>query len=1177
MPATSWTPQQTAAITARKVSVALSAGAGCGKTFVLTQRFLAHLEPGPDQAELRSLAAITFTDRAAREMRDRIRATCQQRLESCADKDVDHWLGILRGLDAARISTIHSFCTGLLRSHAVESQIDPRFTVLEPALADTLREEAAKSTLHRELIKANPDAEAYVLRFGLEQTQEILASLVAQRFRVDWSQPQDFTPEDLAQRWLTAWRTEMIPRLAARCREASCVTAALELLSQHVPTHATMRERCLIVLERLSPHVVWTDPLAELTALREAAKVQGGGGKSAWPSEDIYNAVSGHFKDLRAQIDKVVEKMDIDEADVVLAAELACQGLRLTRQAVEEYESRKRTSAALDFDDLLLRARDLLRDHASVRERLGAGLRLLMVDEFQDTDPVQAEIVRMLCGTALTRGKLFLVGDHKQSIYRFRRADPQVFRALRDEMPVTGRLSLTTNFRSQPEILRFVNFLFHGKFPEYEPLVPFHAEQYSPKPTIELLLADQNAEPNPSIDASRDEEESADDDPNAAQLRAREADWMARRLAGLIADPTPRVRTKDPKTGKEILRRVTPGDIVILFRALTHVSVYENALRSYGLDYYLVGGKTFYSQQEVFDLLNLCRCLDDPDDVVALVGVLRSPFFGFTDDTLQMLRPDDGDWWNCLQASPPPGLPTVQMERVRFAGQTLAWLRGQKDRVPITDLLNAALERTGYDAALLAEFLGSRKVANLRKLIDQAATFDRAERFTLRDFVHRLQTSVLTETDEEFATTLPESGAVIRLMSVHQSKGLEFPVVVIADINRYGKSPGTAAYLHGEWGALVRIPKEFGEERPHLGLQMHHLEEQDADQDETLRLFYVGLTRAADHLILSAGTDAERTPKSPWMRLVAERFDLFTGLPKHDALLGSFGSAGGPESIPDVRAHKTPPLAQRVEQPREQIPLAEIFPTYQDAEPAPWPETTRLITEDAAAPRWWSVSQLEQLAEAQFPSVSHPSPRGRQHLAVDAEQLGVLVHAILETCDYSQSETWIDEIAPAARRAQLALSPEMESAAVTILEHLAQSGVIEEVATAATVLREVEFVFPFTPSVDDTIRDTITGTCDLVYQTTAGEWKLLDFKTGVYDPTATDAALVAPYRWQMALYAWAFRSWQQQPLAAISLLYVQPRVRVVPVQMDERTERELRQQLEIIVTTQRMDLVTSRG
>lgn len=1168
MASTQWTPQQAAAITARDVSVALSAGAGCGKTFVLTQRFLAHLAPGPDQAELRSLAAITFTDRAAREMRDRIRSACQQRLEQCDDADVEHWLGILRGLDAARISTIHSFCTGLLRTHAVEAQLDPRFTVLEAALADTMREEAAKATVHRLLIAEDPDAEAYVLRFGLERTQELLASLVAQRFRVDWSKPLDLTTEELVQRWLSYWRTETVPRLARKVREAGCVTAVCELLSQHVPTHAAMRDRCLTVLERLSPTTTWTDPLAELTTLREAARVQGGGGKSAWPSEEIYDAVSGHLKDLRAQIDKVIEKLDINPEDVNLAAELACQGLRLTRQAVAEYETRKQTASALDFDDLLLRARDVLRDHLSVRERLGAGLRLLMVDEFQDTDPVQADIVRMLCGTALTRGKLFLVGDRKQSIYRFRRADPQVFLDLRKEVPPAGQLSLTMNFRSQPEILRFVNFVFHRKFPDYEPLQPFDPVQLSPKPTIEFLLADRDAEARRDVGA--DDVPDDDEDANAAQLRALEADWMARRLANLLADPTPRIRTKDPATGRLILRRVEPGDIVILFRALTHVSVYENALRDYGLHYYLVGGKTFYSQQEVFDVLNLCRCLDDPDDVVALIGVLRSPFFGFNDDTLQALRPEDGDWWNRLQSVPSAGIPEPQLARVRFAAETLAWLRNQKDRLPITDLLNAALERTGYDAALLAEFLGRRKVANLRKLIDQAATFDRAETFTLRDFVHRLQTSVLAETDEEFATTLPESGDVIRLMSVHQSKGLEFPVVVVADMNRYGKAHGTAGYLHGEWGALVRIPKEFGEDRSHLGLQMLTIEEQEADLDETLRLFYVALTRAADHLILSAGTDLERTPKSPWMQLLAERFHLDTGLPKHDALLGSYGSTEGPEAIPHVYAHKSPPPAERISHQRDAIPLTDIYPNYTQVEPAAWPESARIVAADAAAPRWWNVSQLEELAEAMFPAeVVRKGRRGPIPSSLSAGDLGTLVHAVLERCGFAQPENWSAEVAPAAKRKQIPLTPELAAAAERLLVNVAESGVMQDVVNATTLLREVEFVYPFNRSPNGEVLDIITGTCDLIYQTAAGDWKLLDFKTGLYDPSRSDLELSTPYRWQLALYAWAFRDWKQVAFTSQALLYVQPRVRVVPMVIDSGLEQSLREQFRTVIEASR--------
>ena len=210
----------------------------------------------------------------------------------------------------------------------------------------------------------------------------------------------------------------------------------------------------------------------------------------------------------------------------------------------------------------------------------------------------------------------------------------------------------------------------------------------------------------------------------------------------MLNDPTPRIRTKvkDAK-GRPLLRRTQPGDIVILFRALSNVQEYEAALQRYGLDYYLVGGKAFFAQQEVFDLLNLCRYLDDCDDIVGLVGVLRSPFFNLSDDALQALAfhtPASGggssaeanrdpssptssrstsSLYETLYLDPPSFLPEGQQHQIRFAAMVLSELRDRKDRIPLSDLLNQAIERTGYDASLAAEFLGWRKLANLRKLI----------------------------------------------------------------------------------------------------------------------------------------------------------------------------------------------------------------------------------------------------------------------------------------------------------------------------------------------------------------------------------------------------------------------------------------------------------------------------
>ena len=232
---------------------------------------------------------------------------------------------------------------------------------------------------------------------------------------------------------------------------------------------------------------------------------------------------------------------------------------------------------------------------------------------------------------------------------------------------------------------------------------------------------------------------------------------------------------------------VKQGDFALLFRALTNVEYYEEALRRYGIDYYLVGGHAFYSQQEIYDLLNLLRAINIPGDEVSLLGVLRSPMFALHDETLFWLSCDGipAGWRRgCSSSELPEELDGQQRQRAEFAAATLRDLRAMKDRLPVARLIQEAMQRTGYDAMLLAEFLGERKLANLHKLVEQARSFDRAGIFTLSDFIAQLSEFVARQPDEALAATQPELNDVVKLMSIHQSKGLEFPVVIVPDIGR---------------------------------------------------------------------------------------------------------------------------------------------------------------------------------------------------------------------------------------------------------------------------------------------------------------------------------------------------------------------------------------------------------
>ncbi|MGQ0636265.1 MAG: UvrD-helicase domain-containing protein [Planctomycetaceae bacterium] len=1194
------TAQQARALE-RGVSIGLSAGAGCGKTFVLTQRFLSHLGPAEEGCDLSQLVAITFTDRAAREMRDRIREECRSRLLSCTDNEADHWQNLLRQLDAARVSTIHSFCGSLLRANAVEAGLDPAFTLLDETTAAAFLRRSVEQALSARLAGRDADALALVFEFGLEKTRTLLEQLVGERYRIDFRIWRDRPSDELAALWEKLWRTEAVPKLVAELISSPPAALALRLLEQHEPTHPVMQARRKVLLGLLSQTAAnATDASAFLKRLREHAQVQGGGSARFWPDPEIYLAVRDVLAVLRGRIDRVLKILECHPTHTRAAAESGLAALRLVETVGADYDRLKRAEASLDFDDLLLAARDLLRDHPAVCRRASAAISLLMVDEFQDTDPIQTEIVRLLCGDELPDGKLFLVGDVKQSIYRFRRAAPQVFLELRGALPAAGRLPLSINFRSQPAILNFVNALFDGALgDEYEALTaPEGARQLSPEPCVEFLFSTSHADLSgpdrsgadpPQADDESADDESADDE-SADQRRRREADRIARRLKSLLTDGVGRVRENG--ADGPVLRPAELRDIVILFRAMTDVRLYEDALRRYGLDYYVVGGQAFYSQQEIFDVVNLCRCLDDPDDEIALMGVLRSPFFSLSDDALFALaqppalaasparevqktlfaepgaadearppgeRDEDSSHarlplFAALQQPPPAWLAEEQRERIAFAAAILSELRKGKDRWPLARLLTMAVDRTGYDAALLTEFLGHRKLANLRKLIDLARDFDQTGLFTLADYVGQMQDAVGEEIRESLAATHPESSNVIRLMSIHQSKGLEFPVVVVADLDRQGNDPSPAARFDPHLGPLVRLPPKFGEERDNLGLRLLRVQEKSEVLAETLRLLYVATTRAADHLILSANLVAPGKVSHPWLKLLSERFDLFTGQPRTTPATGGVSVlAKYAGRLPQILVHQKPPelAGPETSSHNRLVSLAALRDSVRMAEPLDVPATVAPVPPDSASRRRFTVSEIEREDAAlrgTAPPITEPARPDEAGetpatAADTASLVGRLVHSVLERIDFGAPAPWRALLEALVQGQTLPLENSIVDEAAACVAALIDAPLSHELAAARRLYREIAFLLAWPPArsspvVSDSascVADLgpvlppdpygrerlIAGTLDCLCLNSAGAWMIVDYKTGRVAPSGADGAFLAQHEIQLALYSLA--------------------------------------------------------
>ncbi|MEX2186426.1 MAG: UvrD-helicase domain-containing protein [Pirellulales bacterium] len=1174
------TDQQHAAIATRDVSIALSAGAGCGKTFVLTERFLSHLDPrgsfgeqsGP--AELADLVAFTYTERAAREMRDRIRRKCAERLKAANERDAPHWLALLRQLDTARVSTIHSFCGSFLRSHAVEAGLDPQFRVLDEPQSQTRLWELLDDALRRRLESRDAATMELAGAYGLAPLRERVLLMLRHRDHGAFEAFAGMTPEKLFAHW-QSMADERAERVLAEFLASTVFSAAKTFFDAHEFDHEKIGPRAA-TLRQFIGELSESDRPAELLAnVRDAAKLTG-------LSKKMFESIGADYDDYKSRVQSLREAIDgvkhvaLDADACLAAARYGLEMLAIAREVAEDYRKAKRTDHVLDFNDLLLETRRMLTatENASLRRGIARQIRLLLVDESQDTDPVQTDLIDALCDGDTNSGKLFVVGDFKQSIYRFLGAEPRIFRERRGGMPARGRLPLSVNFRSQPAILEFVNLLFGGAFgDEYEPLVA-HREQMTPPPAIEFLWASEaNVAANTTADAT---DGAAEDSPakktaergDADRLRKLEADWIARRLSGMIRSGEPLIADESPRDESGsgcLLRAVRPGDVAILFRSLSNVEFYEEALRRYDLPYYLVGGRAFYAQQEVFDLANLLRTLVSPSDDVSLAGALRSPLFNLSDEALFWLaRHPNGLRAGLFADSHPGDMDAEQRRRARRAADVLAELRAAKDRVSVAALLNRAIALTGYDAALLGEFLGERKLANLRKLVNLARSFDASGTMSLADFVVQLNEFEADQPKEALAATQSEAGDVVRLMTIHQSKGLEFPVVVVADCESRLRGDGDAARFDARWGPLVGLPARDDDDKATTALRMVRTESSADDEQEAIRLFYVAATRAADYLILSGGVKDVAEPKGFWTRFLAERFDRQSGAFVGPAASGAMRDARAPRiavttSPPDARAEPTghargPNLARIADQVEQAAQTASAATSATAVARASLP-----IAADAAARRFYSFSSLSGslvhetpiVDEDDLPAISTAAEREAEPPETDGDDLkhsarvaaldlGTLVHAVVADLRWDGT----DDVAALARRQmarQLREDEAFERQAVELVERLLSMPASGEIAAGRRRLAEVEFLLAWPPDADgagraidadsaDGAAPILHGFIDMLFQDADGDWHVIDYKT---NRVARDEvpATAAAYEMQLILYA----------LAAERTLGVQPK------------------------------------
>jgi ATP-dependent helicase/nuclease subunit A len=779
-----FTEEQWAAIERRDGDLLLDASAGSGKTSVLVERFVRAVQE--DGVPVGAILAITFTEKAAAELRERIR----RRLRELGD------LEAARATEGAFISTIHGFCARVLRGVALSAGIDPQFKVLDGPQSERLADHAFDGALE-ELARDAPGGIELIASYGPGALRGAIIAVYGElrsRGQQEPSLPPLAGAPDLDQARLELEQAADV--LAAELGEIQSppvrVQQALERLA-----------RCGEVSGAAEP---WPGELERLRLPR------GNGSALCTPACAAYAEALANFR-------RACEHVRAERAHLLLD--------QLLRSFGQRYAAHKRAASGIDFADLELLVRRLFAEDGELRERCSRRFAHVMVDELQDTNAVQLELIDLVASD-----NLFMVGDAQQSIYGFRHAAVELFERRSEELEHAGRrVTLRQNFRSRGEILDVLNAAFGQAMGErFRPLVAGRPDAIAGEPRVELLVSDQGAD--------------WATDGLASPWRLAEARALAARIAGLL------------EQGAE------PQDVVVLTRATTDLRAYERALEEVGVPTYVIGGRGYWEHPQVHDVVAYLRAVANPRDEDALYTVLASPFVGITPDALVVLAAaahgaERDPWW--VLREPEGRLDELSSDERDALSSFARWFAREREIAAyagVEELIERALERSGYDLAMLAMPGGQRRLANVRKLMrlarEQEARAGRGLSGFLELVAARQRGFGGSASRESEAPVEGEALSAVRLMTIHRAKGLEFNTVCVADL---GRGPMYRAELlrlgaDGRFGLRLAQPGT-AKRQPALDYAELGDERQRFEQEEERRLFYVAMTRACERLVVS--------------------------------------------------------------------------------------------------------------------------------------------------------------------------------------------------------------------------------------------------------------------------------------------------------------------------------------
>jgi len=1090
-------------------NVVVVAGAGTGKTTILVNRILNLLLREPNPLAITEIVALTFTNKAATEMKQRLRAQLLRLTEQAddmiaifrtryhlsAEQVGERARTALEQMEKAQIGTLHSFAAHLLRLHPIESELDPSFQEDDGSYFNELFHSSWDRWLDDELGSDGPQHDRWrrvLAGTTLDVLRQFTAALAGDFVDLDELERQCryLALEGAMRDWVAATHGRAATLLATqdqpKRRKAEQMLAAavqsLALLLEHgLPglTHLSQDERTVLEKDLGKAPAGWDE-----LAFQEAASIIG-------LAQQLFMVDQSYFQEV----------------------------VTLIRSFVHQVRHGFLTSGWIAFDGLLARTKTLLREHPAVRARIKQTYRAILVDEFQDTDPVQYEIILYLGerigshetawhNVDLEPGKLFIVGDPKQSIYAFRRADIEAFERVVEKIRAGGGgvYSLVTNFRSDGAVLDVVNNVFDRLFQPVEHI----------QPANERLVARPQRKPEVSVSGVqlRLVMPGEDDEEFDVQAATRaEAEALARWLKEELL-PGTTVTDRDRRDGP-----LQPGHIALIFRKLTQAQVYLDALRRYDIAYITDGEKHFYRRQEIIDLVNLLRVIDNPHDTIALVGILRSPLGGMTDRDLLVLQQREGlDYqerdrlsaWNHPQA----GIVRRLYERLAELHQ-LAPLR------PVPDAIDLIFDRLPVLELAAASLHGEQAVANLRKIRELAETLADRPHLTLTGFVDLMMTRVSEQPDEAESALAEESLDAVRVLTIHKAKGLEFPVVILPGLHQGSKNPRKGPSIHHDWSSRCYSLQMGG--RSNLGAVLVDMKMAAREEAEQRRLLYVGMTRARDLLVLSGGQ---------------------TNKPGHDTVLSLLGEAiedkAGASTADQIcigtsRLTRVITPAMVASRRRRQEPLSTMTPR-----PALGPI---LIRRQARQVEWEERRTTpRRLTPSSFaggrPEAVYPrTATGRD--ADLARLIGVCAHAVLEQWDFTRPRAEIcTAIEQACHRyvAQDHLMPDVAGDLTALFGNFLSSEPYKRLQRATVLGREVPFVMPLGEG------QIMEGVIDLIYRLDDRIW-IADYKTD--DVAAEDVqARTDRYRSQADSYSRAVANSLGLPSPSFQFVFLRPGIAI---------------------------------